>query len=538
MRLLVLRHKLADEVSQAGAFRPDNTDLTTKQQEMAAVFDTGHLRSDLETRSMRSGAVTLLSQGLKFLISVATTMVLARLLSPADYGLMGMVVILTGFVGLFRDLGLSTATIQRQDINHQQVSTLFWLNVALGLATALLTCLAAPLIAWFYREPRLVLIATALSTTFMFGGFTMQHQALLRRQMRFPALAAIDIVSMLVGMATGIGLAVAGARHWALVSAQISIALTTLIAAWMACSWRPGLPQRRVGAMSMVLFGVNITGANIVNYFARNLDNALIGRYWGATPLGLYSKAYQLLLLPLDQINMPVTSVAVPVLSRIAHEPETYRRAYRRMLQMLTFVTVPGMAFMIATSDWIISVVLGDQWMGVSPIFMCLAASAPALVVCDTTGWLFVTQARTNDMLKWTTIGVPLTVLGILAGLPWGPIGVAISYSATMILVIAPLLFWFATRTGPVRQRDFYDALKPLLLPAAALFVAVGVIRSYAKLEPLASLLLSAPVAAGVFLLILVAFPRGREIVSDVRRLYGLLRGRGGSMDAELTGRS
>ena len=475
---------------------------------------------------MRSGAVTLFSQGIKFLISVATTMVLARLLSPSDYGLMGMVVILTGFVGLFRDLGLSTATIQRPDINHRQVTTLFWLNATLGLATALLTCLAAPAIAWFYREPRLVAIAATLSTTFVLGGFTMQHQALLRRQMRFPALAVIDIVSLLAGMATGIGLAAAGARHWALVFAQIAIALTTLLAVWIACKWRPGWPQRNVGAMPMVLFGANITGANIVNYFARNLDNALIGRYWGAVPLGLYSKAYQLLLLPLDQINTPVTSVAVPVLSRMADEPEAYRRAYRRMLQLLTLVTVPGMAFMIAAADWIVFVVLGSQWTGVSPIFMCLAASAPALVVCDTTGWLFVTQGRTNDMLKWTSIGVPLTVAGIVAGLPWGPIGVAISYSTTTLLVVAPLLFWYASRKGPVKQRDFYDALLPVFLPSVSLMAVVSAVRYWGHMGPIGSLLTAFPAGAIAFLAVLAVFPRGREILSDLTHFRRLLKGK------------
>jgi PST family polysaccharide transporter len=488
-------------------------------------FATDHLRSDLGTRSLRSGAVTLFSQGLKFLISVTTTMVLARLLTPSDYGLMGMVAILTGFVGLFRDLGLSTATIQRPEINHRQVSTLFWLNATLGLATALLTCLAAPAIAWFYREPQLVAIAVGLSTTFVLGGFTMQHQALLRRQMRFAALAAIDITALLAGMATGIGLAAAGARHWALVYAQIAIAATTLVAAWIACSWRPGRPQRHVGTMPMIVFGANITGANVVNYFARNLDNALIGRYWGAAPLGLYSKAYQLLLLPLDQINSPVTAVAVPVLSRMAHEPEAYRRAYRRMLQMLTLVTVPGMAFMIAAADWIVLIVLGPQWTGVSPIFMCLAASAPALVVCDTTGWLFVTQGRTNDMLKWTVIGVPLLVVGIVAGLAWGPIGVAISYSTTMLLVIAPLLFWFASQKGPVKQRDFYDVLLPLALPSAALIAAVTAIRYWTQMGPLPSLLAALPCGAITFLGVLALTRRGRDILGDVKHFQRLIKG-------------
>jgi len=453
-------------------------------------------------------------------------MVLARLLSPSDYGLMGMVVILTGFVGLFRDLGLSTATIQRADINHRQVTTLFWLNATLGFATALLTCLAAPAIAWFYHEPRLIAIAATLSTTFVLGGFTMQHQALLRRQMRFPALAVIDITALLAGMATGIGLAAAGARHWALVSAQIAIALTTLLAAWMACPWRPGWPQRNVGAKSMVMFGANITGANLVNYFARNLDNALIGRYWGATPLGLYSKAYQLLLLPLDQINTPVTSVAVPVLSRIAGEPEAYRRAYRRMLQLLTLVTVPGMAFLIAAADWVVAIVLGPQWAEVSPIFMCLAASAPALVVCDTTGWLFVTQGRTNDMLKWTAIGVPLIVAGIVAGLAWGPIGVAISYSATILLLVAPLLFWFASRKGPIKQRDFYDALTPLLLPSLALMATVTAVRNWGHMGPVGSLFTALPIGAIAFLAVLIVFPRGREILADLKHFRHLLKGR------------
>ena len=322
-------------------------------------FRTEHLKTDLKGRSVRGGAVTLIAQVCKFVLQIGSTAILARLLTPQDYGLIGMTVAVTGFVSMFKDMGLSMATIQKAEINHRQISTLFWVNVGLSLATLLVTAAIAPAVALFYGEPKLTSITIVSAIGFIFGGLTVQHQALLNRQMRFTALAIIDITSMLVGTIVAIVLAWYGVGYWALVIMQLAIALSTTLGVWLVCHWRPSLPALDSGIGEMLTFGGNITGFSIINYFARNLDNVLIGRFWGAGELGLYSKAYQLLLLPINQINSPIAAVAIPALSRLVDSSERYTAAYVRIVEKVALLTIPIMLFMIGSSDWLVLLLLG-----------------------------------------------------------------------------------------------------------------------------------------------------------------------------------
>lgn len=482
-----------------------------------------HLRTDdlmdnLGQRTARGGAITIFSQGSKFILSMVGTVILARLLLPEDYGLVGMVAVVTGFIAIFKDLGLSAATIQKAEVSNDQISTLFWLNVALSVGIMLLTAALAPAVAWFYGQPALTGVTLAYAAGFLLGGLTVQHEALLRRRMRFAALATAEIVSLVVSITVAIVLARRGARYWALVLSQLALGLTYLIAIWIACRWRPGLPVRNSGVRSMLAFGGNLTAFGVVNYFARNLDNMLIGRFWGAGQLGLYARAYQLLLLPVDQINAPITAVAVPALSRLNDSPERYRRAYLRLVEKVALLTMPAMAFMISSSEQLVGLLLGQKWLGVSRIFALLGISGLVQPIANTTGWLFVTQGRTNDMFKWGILGSSLMVAAIIAGLAWGAVGVALSYSLTVTILIVPLLLWYVTRTGPVRMTDFYVTLAPIFIAALGSLLIVLVLKSWLPVHNLvASLALNLTVTIATTLGILVLLPRGRRALSDVK---------------------
>lgn len=254
-------------------------------------FRIDHLKADLKGQSIRGGAITIGAQACKFVLQLGVNVVVTRLLTPQDYGLLAMVNSVTGIVHLFKDLGLSTATVQKAEINHGQISTLFWVNMALSATGALLTAAIAPVIAWFYGEPRLIGITLVLSLAIFLSGLTVQHSALLTRQMRFAALAIADITSILVAITTAIVLALYGAGYWALVLMQLALMITYVVAVWVMCSWRPGPPVRHSGVRSMLAFGGNVTGFSFLHYLAQNLDNVLIGRYAGAQQLGVYAKA-------------------------------------------------------------------------------------------------------------------------------------------------------------------------------------------------------------------------------------------------------
>ena len=490
-------------------------------------FRTDHLRTNLAGRAARGGVVAIASQGLKFVFTIAATSVMARLLTPNDYGLVGMVAVVTGFVSMYKDLGLSAATIQKSEINAGQISTLFWVNLLLSAGIALFTAGIAPLVAWFYADTRLTWITVVTALGFIVSGIAVQHEALLRRQMRYFALALIGLSSMVMGYVVGILMAWNGFHYWALVGSQLAVAATSTLLIFSFVRWTPGLPKRNTGVRSMIKFGGNLTGFTTINYFSRNLDNLLVGRFWGAQQLGLYSRAYQLMGLPIEQINEPVTSVAVPSLSRLTDSPETYRKAYLRMLEKIALLTMPCVVLLIVNSDWIIQIVLGPQWVGATRIFILLGVTGLFQPVANTTGWLLISQGRTNHMLQWGLISGPITMAAIVAGLPWGAVGVAASYAFARVCVVDPLLYWFVGRTGPVRTMDFYRTIAPFVLASlSALLAALAFRRWSGVTNGLVTILVCSIITVVTTCLTLAIIPAGRRALHDVKYSSLLLFGK------------
>jgi len=488
-------------------------------------FTTAHLDQDLAGRSARGGGAALAAQVAKFAISMGSTVILAHLLTPQDYGVIGMVAILINFVTMFQYLGLSTATIQWARLNHRQVSNLFWVNLCLSGVIALVTIAAAPLIARFYHEPRVVAVSVWYGVSILLEGFMIQHQALLYRQMRFVVIAAIEVTALVTGALSAVLAAWYGAGYWALVWNQLTMTLVSVVGIWVACGWRPGWPSRNTGVRSMLSYGSDITGYNVMTFVARNADNALIGRYWGARELGLYSKAYQILLLPIQQVLYPATSIAVPALSRLRDDPERYRSAYLKITEKIAMLTMPGIAFMIVTSDWLVLLLLGPQWKESARIFMLLGVAAFVQPTARTTLWLFSTQQRSRELLRWGVISGTIALASILGGLPWGAVGVAAAYGLTDFCVTTPLLFWFVCRKGPVRAEDIYRTLTPSVLASLAVLAVLSATRDWLSLNvslvPRLAIALTATCI--VALVIFAALPAGRRAISHFRSLVVLL---------------
>jgi PST family polysaccharide transporter len=490
-------------------------------------FRTDDLREGVAGRAIRGGAFTVGSQASQFVIGLLATMVMARLLTPRDYGLIGMVTVVTGFLTIFKDIGLSRATIQRNVLTHDEASSLFWINGAVGVGIALLTAAIAPAIARFYGEPRLTNITIALACGFLVSGFSVQHQALLRRRMRFGILAANDVFSITLASVVGITMAFERMSYWAIVGNQLTFTISGAVLAWTVCRWRPSLPKRSTPVREMLAFGGNITGFTVLNYFSRNTDDLLIGRFWGSQQLGLYAKAYQLLLFPLNQINLPIGGVAVPTLSRIVDEPERYRAAFARTLDKIVLITMPLVVFLMVCSDWLIAVVLGSQWVGAAKIFMWLAIAGFVQPIGYTTGWLFTSQNRTGELLRWGVMSSVLAVGSIAAGVHWGAEGVAKSYGLTSALITTPLNLWWVGRRGPVRTWDFYKTSAPFAISAIIAGGAVWVFHYFAHpAHELVGLIIGFGITVVVFLAVLSAGAAGRAALRDVVASLEHLRGR------------
>ena len=291
----------------------------------------------------------LSAQMVRVLAQMATLVVLARLLPPSAFGLLAMVAAMGTILDLVKEFGLSAATIQKQNISHAQVSALFWINAAVGALLGLGLFLAAPLLARFYGQPELEAVARWLALAFAVSGLTVQHWALLRRQMRFGAIAGLETTADLLSFGTAIGLAVAGVGYWALVAQRLVSPILLMLGSWALCRWRPARPAPAGGVRGLLEFGASVTGSGLAVALSRSIDQILIGWLWGPALLGLYERTTRLLLMPINTINAPVYAVGMPALSRLIDQPARYRSMFGQVMQKLALLTMPAFALAAVT---------------------------------------------------------------------------------------------------------------------------------------------------------------------------------------------
>ena len=451
---------------------PGQASVIATQQQSFDALSTEHLQSDLKGRSVRGGVSTLSSQGARFVLTSVSAVVLARLLSPADFGLVAMVTAVTGMAQAFADLGLSEATIQREKITHNQVSALFWINVSVGMLLMLATAALAPVLALFYREPRLTTITWAISVTFLICGLRVQHEAILKRQMRFSALALRNVTAAVMGAASAIVMAWRGAGYWALVAMPLAENTTQVVLSWLMVKWLPGRPRRDPEISKLVVFGGNVAGSYLITYASRSVDSLLIGWYWGAGLLGLYSRAYNLLTRPVRELSLPAQSVALPAFSRALSNEERFARCYLRVVKLIVWMSAPIFGVLFVASQPIILVVLGARWVEAAPVFQIFAISALAQLLFESMVWLLVSRGESQRFLKLQLTITPLTLGGYVIGLPFGIKGVALAGSLVLVGTF-PWMLNFAFRGTPLTLTRLGKAIAcPILLALAGVAIA------------------------------------------------------------------
>jgi PST family polysaccharide transporter len=488
-----------------------------KERSYQEHFRTDHLLANLKGRTIASGAVTLSAQGGKFFLNLVSTMVLARLLTPRDFGLVAMVATITGFLRVFKDAGLSVATVQRERITHAQVSNLFWINVLVSALCGFLVAALAPLIARFYHNPKLVSVTLLLSFTFLISGSTVQHQALLKRQMRFKALAFIDVGSMAVGAVVAVVMASLGCGYWSLVGSSLSMEGSGFLLTWSISRWRPQLPVRNSGIGPLVSFGAHRTLADFITALARGSDNLLIGRVYGAVAVGLYSRASALLIRPMEQFLSPINAVFIPALSRLQSQPERYRCAFLRLFESMILTTFFFTALLLALSRPLTLVLLGPKWEQASVIVGGFTVAALCVPLLCAAMWLFTSQGRGRDTLISQSINSCVMLLSFFVGLPYGPVGVAISFSLTGLLVRVPVSYFIVGRRGPVRTADLWVVFLRHVPLWLIVFGATWFTLNFAvHLWPLAQLAICGTVGLLAGLGFICSFSSQREIAAHL----------------------
>lgn len=452
------------EPSQSGDKKGLSRDVRNAQ-----AMSTTHLQGDLGRRTISGGGMFLAAHILKVIIQFGTLALLGRLLLPDDFGVMAICWAVLGFVSMFADLGLGTATIQRKEIDQNATSVLFIIGIGVSFIVALIVAALAPAAVAVFRDDRLLLAIPAIALTIPINMLSTQHYALLIRTMRWTDLQIAAIFSQLVGAVTAVALALfASAGYWALIAQAWASAIVYTGYMLLRCDWRPSLPKDWKAASSSVKLGLNLTGFTFLNYFHRQLDNVLIGWRWGTIELGHYARAYALLMVPINFVNGPVGSALEPALSRLQDKPQQWRRAYLDGLAVVTLVGGAITTTLFGGAAPIIETVYGPDWDATIAIFGMLAFSMLFGTPMSATGWIYVSLGRTNRMLHWALIATPVYVTGFLIGLPYGAVGLAAGYSVSAALLFLPA-FMFAVRKTSVSLADVMQIVLPFSLCAAGI---------------------------------------------------------------------
>lgn len=472
-----------------------------------------------KSRAARNIVITGTAQVWRVVTSLLLTVVTTRLLMPSDFGILAMVGTATALIALVKDLGISQAIIQRDTISPGQIDSLFWISIAASMAFALLLGASAPLIAGFYAEPKVEILTIAFSALVLISGPQAVPAAILSRNSHFDKLAIIDVASATIALVVGVAGALLWRSYWALYASAVSATIVTGVGVWLSTRYRPGAPGFDTNTAQMLRFGSHISGFNIVNYLSRNCDKILIGRFQGGDQLGLYDRAYRLLLFPLTQLHGPIGQVLVPLLARIQAEPGKYRSTYTEAVSLIMIATQPGILFAIVCAPELFDLLFGSQWIPAAPIFQWLGVAALHQVMTSTAGWLFLSQGRGSDFFKLGAYSAVATVASFAIGLPWGAVGVAASYTVVNYVVLLPLAWVNAGRRGPISCED----LVRLAIPhVAAIFATAAALKTVQyNLQSMGPARLAALVmlAYFIYLCVILLFDTKRELLARSVRL-------------------
>ena len=488
------------------------------------LLDTPNLSTSLNSRSAKGGAALMFGEGVRYLVTFVKMMILARILSKEDFGLVAMVYTVTRFLDIFRDIGLSKATSQAKQITRAQVSSLFWLNAAIGFGLFAMGPIFGSLMAWFYDREELMKICAVVCSSFLFLALGNQHQALLERQMRHDKVAIARTAGPVANAVVAVLAALMGAGYWSLIYGMIAQAIMTTSAYWFFCQFRPGPPSWAPGSGKLVRFGGALVGNNLLIFANKNIDNALIGKVLGATPLAIYSRAYELLIQYINQAVLPITSVVQVGLARLQDDEEAYRKYYRDALMLVTATAMPLVCFSAIAAEPLIFVVLGPNWPEVVPVFRYMAPAAFLAATAPATSWAYVSLGRVKQQLRFNTFASIIIATGFVIRIRWGIVGIAISLSVSQ-LIIRPLSIYDCFKDTFMRYSDFSRAaVRPFVsaLLAAALCYFLGEIL--VNLAAFTQLILWAAAYGIAYLAIWMILPGGVRELKRSKNLYSLLR--------------
>lgn len=416
-------------------------------------FRESNTKGGLGAAAVRGGSWVLFAQGTSTGARAVSTIILARLLLPSDFGLYAMVIAITSGLLIFKDLGLCDAVIQWPGLTDKQVSSLFWVNLGISIAVAFFLIAAAPVLGWFYREPRVRGIVIVGSLTIIFGALSAQHLALLKRAMLFSGVSKLLMIAAIISNVFAVVLAWRGGGYWALVARDVMNEAVTAIGAWLLCRWRPHKPSLHSGIKPMLVFGGHSIGSFIIRRTTRNLDRTLLGWKFGPVVTGYYHMAFELSAQFTALITEPLRNVAVSSLSRLREQPQRFIQHYLKAVGGVACASFAASAVLVAASGDVVAIFGGPRWQPAGPILRILGLSAGVTAIYMSNIWLHFSLGRADRMAGWTIVEAVLIAAAVIAGLPFGALGVAWGYTLAMFFLCVTGL-WFAGRPVGLTVKD------------------------------------------------------------------------------------
>jgi len=455
--------------------------------------------------SLRSGVTVVAARGLNTFVQLGSTILLARLLSPYDFGLVAMVLAVVGFAPMLIDFGTSEASTQKTHITQGEVSALFWLGMTISVALTVVLAGASGFIAQFFGEPSLTGIVLVSSLTLMMGAISNQHYALMRRAMQFRQIAMIDISANVIGSVVSVVMALTGWDYWSLVAKPIVTSVLTAALVWMSCPFMPGRPRLTSDVKELVRFGAGVAGFTMTDYLARSADRVALGYFYGAGPLGYFQNAFTIYSNLLNILTEPLHNIAASGLSKLRNDLDELKRSWTAALSSLSFVSSAAFAVLAVTGQDFVVILLGPKWAPAGPLLCIFAIRGIAHSIERTMGWIHVAAGRSDRWMRWGVFSAVFQLLALAAGLPFGVIGVTIAYTIAMFGLSLPALV-YAGRPVGIGARDVLQAVGPQTA-GGLVAVALGFLMQQALLAdviPLVRFLVSVPVCLAAYVAVVM----------------------------------
>ena len=479
----------------------------------------GHELRSLVASGLRwKGASRVVLLGFSF----ASTLILARLLTPRDFGLAGLALVFSGLAFLFADLGIGASIVQRSTLTEKDRSTAFWSNAGLGFALTLVGIGLSWPLADLYGQPEVQPLFAVVSVTFLFTALGTTQGALLIRSLSFRSLELRTIVATCTSLTIGIVLAALGYGPWAIIAQSLAVSGISTILLWRSSPWRPRLVFSSESLRHLLGFGSLIFGSNLVRYLERNVDNFLVGRYRGPAALGSYSIAYNIMLIPLLNLVTPIQQVFFPALSRIQHSDEV-AAIWLRMTRVISAITVPALLGMMVVGPDFVVVVLGEKWRAAVPVLQILAWAGIVLIMSSQATTLLEAVGRAAIVFHYSIASAIMSIAGFAIGLEWGIVGVAAGYAIAKTL-LTPFYVSRGGRTVGVSLLDVGRAIFGVVQAAAVMTLVILGVRLALLDQVSAATRLVVVILVGVAVYVPLCMWRAPEVAQEIRRLRATRR--------------